>query len=216
MLNSYYQYIMKGFKYLICLVAFISIIFSFGFKSGGRKFTRIMSDDSLVKRTDNYIRYINAIGAHGSQYMKTYVKVSGKNKYEAVLNTSKWPDSITETVNVIYYNNEPAEIAETPVTASGGDNIEYDNYFYNGKLLAYRYFDVMNNSYCTGSTLTNTVIVYYDSTGRCIKTTHTLFDEANKALDPEICLGAKADLSHLYNSYKESPLAKLGVARTEK
>ncbi len=207
---------MIPFRYIIIIIVFSFSIVVFGNFSHGKTLYHINDEDSLIKRTDNYIRYINAIGAHGNQYMKTYVKLTGQKKFVPVLNPGHWPDSIEQTVNVISYEGKPAEYSETPFSASGESNIEYDNYFYNGKLLAYRYFEVMNNSFCTGGTLTNTVILYYDSTGKYIKTVHTLFDDKNNSIDPDICLSAKSDLTHIYNSFSETPLAKEGIEKKQK
>jgi len=167
--------------------------------------------DSLVRKTDNYIQYVNGIAAHGSRFMSTYIKISGHKKYSPSPGFGYWPDSIEQTVNVIKYNSEPVEYTETPLNVPGGTNLEYDNYYYKGKLMAYRVFEVVNNSGCTDGTLTNTMTAYYDSTGGFIKTSHALFGSNNEPIDTVRCAAALNDFSHLYKSYSETPLVKDGI-----
>jgi len=171
---------------------------------------RQSKDDSLVHYIDNYIQFVNGIASHGSQYMSTYIKIEGRKKFKPNPDSEYWPDSIEETVNVVRYNKEPIEYAETPLIVPTGTNLEYDNYYYKGKLMAYRVFEVLNNSECAGGTLTSTMTAYYDSTGRNIKTLHTMFGSNNQPIDATRC-PALNDFSHLYKSYSETPLAKEGI-----
>ena len=202
---------MKPVQYIFILLALISG-FTFSVRgTGAALFLQPDNIDSIVKRTDNYINYMNRMAAHGNPYMKTYAKIQGHPKFRAVTNPTHWPDSIEYTVNVVSYNGAPAEYAETPVSGTGGSDIEFDNYFYNGKLLAYRYFEVLPHSDCTGGSLTNAVTQYYDSTGKYIKTIHVLFDAANHQINPDTCPAVHTDLSHIYNSYADTPLAKEGI-----
>ncbi len=202
---------MESSKFLY-IPALIIFMFSFSVISGGGEpFLQKGDEDSIVKRTDNYINYMNRMAAHGDQYMKTYAKISGHSKFRAVTNSGHWPDGIESTVNVVSYKGEPAEYAETPVSGPNASNIEYDNYYYNGKILAYRYFEVFTHSDCTGGSLTNSVTQYYDSTGKYVKTIHVLFDANNHQVDPQSCPSAHIDLTHIYKTYSDTPLAKEGI-----
>jgi len=167
-------------------------------------------DDSLVHYIDNYIQYINGIAAHGTQYISTYIKISGHKKLIPNPDFEYWPDSIEETISVLRYNKEPVEYAETPLLVPTGTNLEYDNYYYKGKLMAYRVFQVTSNSECAGGTLTSTMIAYYDSTGRIIKTLHSMFGANNHPIDASRC-PVIDDFSHLYKSFSETPFAKEGI-----
>ena len=209
--NGIFAVVMKPFKPLISLFAFAMAALLFAGRSKAYIVLLQGNEDSLIRRTDNYIQYVNGIAAHGNRFMKTYIKISGHKKYRQITDYRGWPDSTEETINVVLYKNEPVEYAETPLTVANGTNLEYDNYYYQGKLLAYRIFEVLNNNECTGGILTNTMTAYYDSTGRIFKTLHTLFGSNNQPIDTATCAAALNDFSHLYRTYSETPLAKEGI-----
>ena len=170
----------------------------------------LSKDDSLMHYIDNYIQYVNGIAAHGNQYMTTYIKIEGRKKFKPNPDFEYWPDSIEETLNIVRYNKEPIEYAETPLMVPTGTNLEYDNYYYKGKLMAYRVFEVVNNSECAGGTLTITMTAYYDSTGRNIKISNTMSGPNNQHIDGTRC-PVLNDFSHLYKSYSETPFAIEGI-----
>lgn len=200
---------MKSLKiYILPIVLFALPLLSINQRDG--KMLIQSKDDSLVHHIDNYIQYVNGIASRSGQYMSTYIKIEGKEKFKANPDPEYWPDSIEETVNVIRYKKEPIEYAETPLIVPTSTNLEYDNYYYKGKLMAYRVFEVLNNCECAGGTLTNTMTAYYDSTGRNVRTLHTMFGSNNQPIDTTRCPIIN-DFSHLYKSYSETPLAKEGI-----
>src|SRR6185437_14788525 len=192
---------MKTCKPLISLLAIALSALLFDGHTRGNVSLSYGNGDSMVRRTDNYIQYVNGIASHGNRFMKTYVKISGHKKYRQITDYRGWPDSTEETINVVFYKNEPVEYAETPLNIPGGTNLEYDNYYYEGKILAYRVFEVINQSACTSGALTNTMTVYYDSTGKIFKTLHTLFGSNNQPVDTATCAAVLNDFTHLYRSY---------------
>jgi len=202
---------MKTIPILIFLLTFVmSLNQADAQQSGSRS-----NQDSIVQRDDNYIQYVNGLAGHVDQYVSTYIKIAGHKKLIPNPDFEYWPDSIEETLSLVRYNKEPVEYAETPLVLPKGTNLEYDNYFYKGKILAYRVFEVVTNSDCAGGSLTNTMIAYYDSSGKNIKILHTMFGSDNQVIDPSRC-PVLNDFSHLYKSYSETPLAKEGVEKRGK
>jgi hypothetical protein len=206
---------MKPLLALIFLSAFQVLSCFTGNQVDAKQPATIGNQDSIVQRADNYIQYVNGLAGHVDQYVSTYIKIAGHRKFIPNPDFEYWPDSIEETISLVRNNKEPVEYAETPLVLPKGTNLEYDNYYYRGKILAYRVFEVITNNDCTGGSLTNTMIAYYDSTGKNIKTLRKMFGSDNQVIDSLKCPGLN-DFSHLYKSYSETPLAKEGVEKRGK
>ena len=203
---------MKHLRTLIFLIAFQVLPFFIVNQADAQQSGQPENQDSIVQRADNYIQYVNGLAGHIDQYVSTYIKIAGHKKFIPNPDFEYWPDSIEETISLIRYNKEPVEYAETPLVLPKGTNLEYDNYYYKGKILAYRVFEVITNSDCAGGNLTSTMIAYYDSTGKNIKTLRTMFGSDNQVIDSVKC-PVLNDFSHLYKSYSETPLAKEGIEK---
>jgi hypothetical protein len=139
------------------------------------------------------------------------VKTQRQIKYLQIIDAEHWPDSIEETVNVVYYNGEPVEYIETPICTTKNMNIEYDNYFYKKRSLAYRGFSILNENVCGKGSVSKTTVIYFDSLGTVLKTMNSLVDANNIPIDSTACPVKLNYSNHIYRSYSQTPLAKEGI-----
>jgi len=164
--------------------------------------------DSLVHFAKNYVNYMDNLGAKGAWFKKVYVKQTGHERYKLWPHTDHWPDSLEETVNVIYYKNEPVVYAEIPLGSAGDTYQETDCYFYKGKLIACKQIFTDFKSNCTThqGLLNERTMIWFDSTGTQLRKDFKALDVDNKPVNTANC--STGPEPRLYRTFKETPLGK--------
>jgi hypothetical protein len=166
--------------------------------------------DTIVKFAKRYVSYMDNLGSKGGAYKKTFAKKLNHEKYIPVYNGA-WPDSMEETVNVVYYKGEPVVYEEIPVNA-GNIYLETGWYFYNGKLIAKKVTIQDFKSACTFDHGLETIKSFsvYDTTAAAIANEVTMVDSKNQPIDSNKCTLKPTSIC-TYKTFADTPFAKMGV-----
>lgn len=116
--------------------------------------------DSLFKKHDN-------------RYLKVFVKTSDQGKYFQVVDFTKIPDNISETLNLFYDSSGKLLVFKDIPNSESGDNSNVYTYYFDdiGKTIAFKTVSSFFGSDCAieNSTITEETLKYFDPAFKQIK-----------------------------------------------
>lgn len=187
---------MKVLKFIMLIIALQTIFIECtnlhknktGHKSLKNK-TLIQKEDYLnkIRKKINYADSI--LSSRNFKRIKVIVELAN-GKYVEVIDTSKWPNSIRKTFNIVYDNQQPILFKEVNPGISG-DYLITNTYYFgrNGSTIAFNELTSFFNSGCTNNEpLNESKTFYFDSTFRLINKTYRLFDSNNISVDSSNCI----------------------------
>jgi len=168
--------------------------------------------DSIISFENRYMQAADSIAGRGGWTAKVYAKVANHLKFIQVKDQI-WPDSLLSSVTVAYFRDKPIAYLEVPVSQTDDSYHEYDNYFYKGKLIAFKITHFVFKSNCGpgDGAIKERTIMYLDTTGIEVKRVHSVVDVNNKPVASETCYPKMQNDYIMYRSYAETPLAKFGI-----
>jgi hypothetical protein len=171
--------------------------------------------DTMVPFAKKFVSYVDNVGSKGQWNRKVYVKRVNHDKLRAVPNPDAWPDSIEKTINVIYLKGQPVAYVEIPLTQAGDTYLEYDWYFYKGKLVATKviYTDYKSACLKNPGLLNEKTFIVYDSIANPFSKEFTAEDITNKPIDLKKCGQVPMDQITLYKTFSETPFNKYGIEK---